>query len=106
MTDIPKCDFCSSLKPTRTYDAGGEITASAFVESGPQIGQTQLFTRLWAACEECGAYLDREDIDGLKQRVLNDAHFVFPRDPEFIKMYSDALGVLYDELKRHKLVRV
>lgn len=103
---LPTCDFCSAMYPTRTYDAGGEIRLRAFVESGPQMGPAHHFTRLWAACDECGDLIDLGDLYALEQRALQDINSIWKGTPEFVEVVNQAIAGLYSELRNHPLVRV
>lgn len=99
------CDFCNTPNPTQAYDAGSEIRLRVFTEAGSQVGPGHMYSRFWAACDCCAEYLDRGDIDGLREAViaLATGH---SEDKSFVAFYREALAALYDELKTRKITRV
>lgn len=103
------CDFCGSKEPTRVYDFGKDIAVQAFVESGPQVGPTQVYTREWAACKTCGEFVDRGEIMGLMNHVFEIYAARYSYLKVFIhsrSMMEDHFNTLYGELAKHQVVRI
>ncbi len=106
-----QCDFCSMHPATRQYDAGAEVIMQAFIESGPEIGPTHVYSCVWSSCERCGEYLDNEDMEGLKQLVItlwetNPMFADMVLDPEGKRQMADMLTQLYGALGSRRMVRI
>ena len=68
---MDECDFCSSANVIRRYeciDFNAESRDAGVLYDGTNVVLRS--TSYWAACAECSAYVEREDLDGLLRHVI------------------------------------
>lgn len=75
-----RCDVCNALDPKFDYDTGKDIVLEAWIESGPKLTPSMVFSRLWALCDQCSAFVERKDFTGLRDRGLAIACTVWPSE--------------------------
>lgn len=101
------CDFCYSDNPTRCYDAGSEIRLRSFdSETREQLGPSQIFDRMWAACDLCGDHIDRGDWTGLQELVIGLQKAEMTEYPVDWEMIGGMMTALYTELSHKPIVRI
>lgn len=93
-----RCDFCYVGKPEYVYDAKdfsialGAITSGSSMPTGPKYSWSSIGA--WAACADCSALIEAEDVEALARRALEeDGPFTGLFPPEIKEKYKKTLFV-------------
>lgn len=99
------CDFCNALNPQPqvSYTTDPQDVVAVDTTTGKILPLPFGEDGKWCACQECAEFIDREDWDGLVERVIEAERKLLGNrqyTPEEDLVLRAALHAIYHSLKK------